>query len=99
MIIRPGMTPWRHLKTLHISGTSIGETLYSYCQTTDPAWQWVAEQPPIRFSSYGSAFIHAFKKRSGVEGSLGKVATALRPFVMALWDTETPTGSCIDVLE
>ena len=50
-------------------------------------------------AAYGSAFIQAFKKRLGVDGSPGKVVTVLRPVDMGPWVTETPTGSFIDVLE
>jgi hypothetical protein len=35
----------------------------------------------------------------GVDGYPGKVVAVPCPVVMALWDTETPTGSFIDVLE
>ena len=41
----------------------------------------------------------AFKKRLGVDRSHGKVVTILRPVVVGLWVTETPTGSFIDVLD
>jgi hypothetical protein len=83
---------------LHIRRIGEGK-LDSDGQTTDPARRRVIEWTLARLSSYGSTFIHAFKKRLGVEGSLGKVVTVLCPVVMALWDTETPTGSFIDVLE
>jgi glutamate/tyrosine decarboxylase-like PLP-dependent enzyme len=50
-------------------------------------------------AAYGSAFIQAFKKRLGVDGSPEKVITVLRSVVMDPWVTETPAGTFIDVLE